>query len=90
MLIGLFGLSASMCCFGLSRTFAGLVLRFAQPPMAIYLSADSRTHSRALNGALNGNTGIMKSMMAEICDSTNLAQAYAYVPVAWSIGATLG
>ncbi|KAF9223893.1 MFS multidrug-resistance DHA1 sub-family [Gyrodon lividus] len=72
VLTGLFGLSASMYCFGLARTFWGLVL------------------SRALNGALNGNIGVMKSMIVEITDSTNLAQAYAYMPIAWSSGATLG
>ncbi|KAH7884488.1 major facilitator superfamily domain-containing protein [Phlebopus sp. FC_14] len=72
ILTGLFGLSASMYCFGLSKTFWGLVL------------------SRALNGALNGNIGVMKSMMIEITDSTNLAQAYAYMPIAWSSGGTLG
>ncbi|KAF8434115.1 major facilitator superfamily domain-containing protein [Boletus edulis BED1] len=72
ILTGLLGLSASMYCFGLSRTFWGLVL------------------SRSLNGALNGNIGVMKSMMAEITDATNLPQAYAYMPIAWSSGATLG
>lgn len=29
-------------------------------------------------------------MMAEITDSTNLAYAYAYLPIAWSSGGTLG
>ncbi|KAG8213450.1 major facilitator superfamily domain-containing protein [Butyriboletus roseoflavus] len=33
---------------------------------------------------------VMKSMMVEITDSTNLAQAYAYMPIAWSTGSTLG
>ncbi|KAF8557103.1 MFS multidrug-resistance DHA1 sub-family [Imleria badia] len=46
--------------------------------------------SRSLNGALNGNIGVIKSMMVEITDSTNLAQAYAYMPIAWSTGFTLG
>ncbi|KAF9441801.1 major facilitator superfamily multidrug-resistance, DHA1 sub-family [Macrolepiota fuliginosa MF-IS2] len=72
ILIGLCGLSVSMYCFGLSRTFWGLVL------------------SRALNGALNGNIGVIKSMMAELTDSTNISQAYAYMPIAWSTGGTLG
>ncbi|KAI6006602.1 major facilitator superfamily domain-containing protein [Pisolithus orientalis] len=72
LLTGLFGLSLSMYCFGLSKTFIGLVL------------------SRALNGALNGNIGVLKSMMVEITDETNLAQAYAYMPIAWSSGGTLG
>ncbi|KZT20436.1 member of major facilitator superfamily multidrug-resistance, DHA1 sub-family [Neolentinus lepideus HHB14362 ss-1] len=72
ILTGLFGLSISMYCFGLSRTFWGLVL------------------SRCLNGALNGNIGVIKSMMAELTDSTNIAQAYAYMPISWSTGSTLG
>ncbi|KAI6167959.1 MFS multidrug-resistance DHA1 sub-family [Pisolithus thermaeus] len=72
LLTGLFGLSLSMYCFGLSKTFVGLVL------------------SRSLNGALNGNIGVMKSMMVEITDETNLAQAYAFMPIAWSSGGTLG
>lgn len=46
--------------------------------------------SRSLNGALNGNIGVMKSMLAEITDSTNIAQAYAFMPIAWSTGATIG
>ncbi|KAF8896544.1 member of major facilitator superfamily multidrug-resistance, DHA1 sub-family, partial [Infundibulicybe gibba] len=72
ILTGLFGLSLSMYCFGLSRTFWGLVL------------------SRSLNGALNGNIGVIKSMMAEMTDTTNIAQVYAYMPIAWSTGGTLG
>ncbi|KAH7885802.1 major facilitator superfamily domain-containing protein [Phlebopus sp. FC_14] len=72
LLTGLFGLSISMYCFGLSETFRGLVI------------------SRCLNGALNGNIGIMKSMVAEITDSTNIAQAYGILPFAWGAGSTLG
>ncbi|KAG6836905.1 hypothetical protein H0H93_001492 [Arthromyces matolae] len=72
LLMGLFGLSISMFCFGLSRTFWGLVL------------------SRCLNGALNGNIGVMKSIMVELTDSTNIALAYSYQPIAWSTGSTLG
>ncbi|OAX43208.1 MFS general substrate transporter [Rhizopogon vinicolor AM-OR11-026] len=72
LLIGLFGLSLSMICFGLSTTFWGLVI------------------SRCLSGALNGNIGIVKSMTAEITDSTNMAQGYALLPLAWSSGTTLG
>ncbi|CCM04993.1 uncharacterized protein FIBRA_07191 [Fibroporia radiculosa] len=46
--------------------------------------------SRSLNGALNGNIGVLKSMMAEITDSTNIAEAYAYLPISWMAGGTLG
>ncbi|KAJ6608661.1 member of major facilitator superfamily multidrug-resistance, DHA1 sub-family [Mycena sp. CBHHK59/15] len=72
ILTGLIGLSMSMYCFGMSRTFWGLVL------------------SRSLNGALNGNIGVIKSMVAEMTDATNIAQAYAFMPIAWSTGGVLG
>ncbi|KAI0635701.1 MFS general substrate transporter [Trametes polyzona] len=72
IMTGLMGLSISMYCFGLSRTFWGAVI------------------SRSLNGALNGNIGVMKSMLAEITDPSNIAQAYAFLPIAWSTGATIG
>ncbi|KIK76845.1 hypothetical protein PAXRUDRAFT_835199 [Paxillus rubicundulus Ve08.2h10] len=72
LLLGIFGLSLSMLCFGLSRTFTGLVL------------------SRCITGALNGNIGVMKSMLGELTDSTNRAQGFAVFPMAWSIGMTLG
>jgi len=39
------------------------------------------TVSRALSGALNGNAGVMKSMMAEITDETNQAQAFGFMPL---------
>ena len=72
ILVGLFGLSLSMYCFGLSRTFSGLVI------------------SRSLAGALNGNIGVVKSMLGELTDDTNVGRAFAYQPLAWSSGATLG
>ncbi|KAF8556128.1 MFS general substrate transporter [Imleria badia] len=72
LLLGVFGLSISMFCFGLSRTFTGLVL------------------SRCITGALNGNIGVMKSMLGELTDRTNMAQGFALLPIAWSVGMTLG
>ncbi|KAH8104388.1 member of major facilitator multidrug-resistance DHA1 sub-family [Phellopilus nigrolimitatus] len=70
ILIGLLCISLSMYCFGLSRSFWGLVL------------------PRSLNGALNGNIGVIKSMLAEMTDETNLARAFAYHPIPWSTGCT--
>lgn len=46
--------------------------------------------SRCLVGLLNGNAGVMKSMMGEITDSTNMAQAFALLPIVWSAGTTIG
>lgn len=46
--------------------------------------------SRCLVGALNGNLGVIKSMMAELTDRTNMAQGFAWLPVVWSVGSTVG
>ncbi|KAG1858896.1 major facilitator superfamily domain-containing protein [Suillus subluteus] len=72
ILTGLFGISASMFLFGLSKTFGGLIL------------------SRVLCGALNGNGGVIKSMMIDVTDSSNIAQAYGFLPLPWMTGNTLG
>ncbi|KAF8840906.1 MFS general substrate transporter [Paxillus ammoniavirescens] len=72
LLLGTLGLCISMLCFGLSRTFWGLVL------------------SRCVTGALNGNVGVMKSMLGELTDVTNRAQGFAFFPVIWSIGVVVG
>ncbi|KAF8267047.1 major facilitator superfamily domain-containing protein [Lactarius quietus] len=46
--------------------------------------------SRCLNGMLNGNVGVMKSMMAELTDETNMARGSSLIPVIWAIGGTIG
>ncbi|KAI0346590.1 MFS general substrate transporter [Trametopsis cervina] len=46
--------------------------------------------SRCLVGMLNGNLGVIKSMMTELTDSTNRAQGFALMPVVWSTGTTVG
>ncbi|KIJ62919.1 hypothetical protein HYDPIDRAFT_93484 [Hydnomerulius pinastri MD-312] len=46
--------------------------------------------SRCITGALNGNIGVMKSMMGELTDATNRAQGFAFHPIAWSTGVILG
>ncbi|EGO24783.1 hypothetical protein SERLADRAFT_415754 [Serpula lacrymans var. lacrymans S7.9] len=46
--------------------------------------------SRCAEGALNGNVGVTKSMMAEITDPSNLAQGFAFLPMVWATGQTLG
>jgi MFS family permease len=90
VLTGLFGLSLSMYGFGLSRTYWVAVFRFVGHRTWIGFLM-STTFSRSLNGALNGNIGVLKSMMAEIADSSDdLARIYGYVPIAWLAGSTLG
>lgn len=46
--------------------------------------------SRFLNGMLNGNAGVVKSMMAELTDETNMARGFSLIPVTWAVGGTLG
>ncbi|CAE6466361.1 unnamed protein product [Rhizoctonia solani] len=45
--------------------------------------------SRALSGALNGNSPVIKSALAEITDETNQGAAFAYLPLCWSLGSLL-
>jgi len=44
--------------------------------------------SRALAGALNANTGVLKTIIAEITNETNVAKAYSYMPIVWFVGVT--
>ncbi|KAG1901470.1 major facilitator superfamily domain-containing protein [Suillus fuscotomentosus] len=46
--------------------------------------------SRVLCGALNGNGGVIKSMMIDVTDSSNMAQAYGFLPIPWMTGNALG
>ncbi|KAJ7501506.1 major facilitator superfamily domain-containing protein [Mycena galericulata] len=45
---------------------------------------------RCFQGAFNGNIGVSKSVMAEISDSTNVAEIYSFLPFMWTLGATIG
>ncbi|KAJ7284703.1 MFS general substrate transporter [Mycena rebaudengoi] len=46
--------------------------------------------SRCLAGILNGNAGVLKSMLGELTDSSNIAQGMAMLPIVWNSGATVG
>ncbi|KAJ7746311.1 major facilitator superfamily domain-containing protein [Mycena metata] len=46
--------------------------------------------SRCLCGLLNGNIGVMKSAMGDLTDRSNRAQGYAFLPIVWAIGASVG
>ncbi|KAF9009942.1 major facilitator superfamily multidrug-resistance, DHA1 sub-family [Cyathus striatus] len=73
LLIGPLGLAFSMFCFGLSSTFW---------PLVVY---------RSLQGVFNGNLGmcVSRTVMAEITDSTNIGDAFAFNPMMWSCGTTI-
>lgn len=47
-------------------------------------------NSRCIAGLLNGNMGVVKSMLGEITDSTNRAQASGLLPLVWAMGVTIG
>jgi len=46
--------------------------------------------SRCICGVLNGNIGVLKSVMGELTDTTNRAQGFALLPMVWATGTTLG
>lgn len=46
--------------------------------------------SRVFCGAFNGSNGIVKSMIMDITDTTNLPKAYGYMPLPWMLGAIIG
>ncbi|KAF8713430.1 hypothetical protein AX14_012984 [Amanita brunnescens Koide BX004] len=45
--------------------------------------------SRSLCGILNGNVGVMKSVLGEFLDATNRAEGFALLPVAWAFGSSV-
>lgn len=46
--------------------------------------------SRLLAGVMNGNIAILQSIVGEITDSTNFADAAAFLPICFSVGSILG
>lgn len=46
--------------------------------------------SRCMWGVLNGNIGVMKIVMGELTDSTNMAKGFALIPMAWLTGGFAG
>ena len=46
--------------------------------------------SRCVAGLLNGNMGVVKSMITELTDSTNRAQVSGFLPLVWALGVTIG
>ncbi|KAI0302824.1 member of major facilitator multidrug-resistance DHA1 sub-family [Multifurca ochricompacta] len=46
--------------------------------------------SRCLHGAMNGHVGVVKSMITELTDETNVAQGFSLLPVSWALGYVFG
>ena len=77
-----------MTSFGLSKTFSGLIVRYSGLPP--HTATADPSNSRCIAGILNGNLGVVKSMMGELTDSTNRAQASGLFPLVWAVGVTIG
>jgi hypothetical protein len=84
------GYSACLCLCSVSDSQRRIGVHFSGMCICPHLKYVLTCRSRGLHGALNGNSGIMKSIVAEITDPTNLPLVYAYMPVSWSTGSTLG
>ncbi|KAG1768477.1 MFS multidrug-resistance DHA1 sub-family [Suillus occidentalis] len=46
--------------------------------------------SRVICGVFNGSNGVVKSIVMDITDATNLPKAYGYMPLPWMIGNAVG
>ncbi|KAK9719506.1 hypothetical protein K7432_004751 [Basidiobolus ranarum] len=46
--------------------------------------------SRSIAGILNGNIGVIKSLLAEITDKSNRAKAFSLLPLVWGVGSVVG
>ncbi|KAJ1921901.1 hypothetical protein H4219_000247 [Mycoemilia scoparia] len=46
--------------------------------------------ARCINGLLNGNVGVAKSIMGELTDNTNRSRGFAMLPLCWNLGAIIG
>ena len=73
------------------RVFQDLRWSRSQVPDGFFdsITADP-PNSRCIAGLLNGNMGVVKSMMGELTDTTNRAQVSGLFPLVWSVGATIG
>ncbi|KAG1715740.1 hypothetical protein ID866_1408 [Astraeus odoratus] len=76
-----------------SGYYAGLIVLGHAPTSVPSLKFDLpqlKPISRCVTGALNGNIGVMKSMLGELTDASNMAQGFALLPIMWSLGGSLG
>lgn len=94
LLSGLLGTIVSITMFGLSRSFWSLVLWYVlyETLKCLLLTwlMSQPYHSRFLSGAFNGNVGIVKSVLAEIADDSNVARAFSFLPLSFVIGQVIG
>ncbi|KAF7317541.1 MFS domain-containing protein [Mycena kentingensis (nom. inval.)] len=70
--------------------FAPLGLAVAMFGFGLSTSYPAMLFWRFAQGVWNGNTGVARTAMGEISDSTNRADVFSFMPLMWSSGATLG
>ncbi|KAG2146252.1 major facilitator superfamily domain-containing protein [Suillus clintonianus] len=68
-----------------SFTIAIMMLSFGLSRTFIGLLA-----SRLICGAFNGENGVVKNLLMDITDATNLPKAYGYMPIPWMSAAIIG
>ena len=91
LLLGLLGTVVSTILFGLSHSLWALVLRYGRRiKWPIVTNSLLSNDSRCLNGMLNGNVGVIKSMIAELTDETNVARGFSLMPMARAVGYIIG
>ncbi|KAH9036968.1 hypothetical protein EDB85DRAFT_2273557 [Lactarius pseudohatsudake] len=49
-----------------------------------------RLLTRLFSGALNGNVGVLKSVLAELADESNVARAFSFLPLVFVVGQVIG
>ncbi|KAF9259197.1 MFS general substrate transporter [Marasmius fiardii PR-910] len=67
-----------------------LGLTFAMVGFGLSKTFWSLVFFRCAQGMFNGNIGVTKTVLAELSDKTNRADAFALISVAWTSGSTLG
>jgi hypothetical protein len=82
VLLYLEGAVVSIVLFGLFRSFGAIIFRcllVLRSPLTVLCLTCSFHRSRCLHGALKGNIDVMKSMMAELTDETNVVRGFSFL-----------
>jgi len=91
-LCGTLATAVCIALFGLSRSFTTLALWYVVRHTCggNFVIFSLGLQSRFLNGALNGNIGVAKSILAEITDESNIARGFSMLPLAAGVGQVIG
>src|SRR6266702_450151 len=78
------------CLFWPFPFFLGACLQVCPARIRRIVHSNCAEPSRCFHGMLNGNMGVMKSMMAELTDESNVARGSSLISVTWAIGGVIG